>query len=378
VIRVLFVAPMASHPQNQGNSTRLYALARAFRQQGVTIDFIYYNLDGLNEEQIGAHRQFWNEFDVVPAQPLPRMAFPDYWGIDDWCPEALCDFVGRKVRSRRCYNAVIVNYVWMSGVFEAFDGPVKILDTHDLFGERHKTALSVGMEPRWFFTSNVEEDIAFSRADIVIGIQDNESEVIRHRTSATVATVGHLMAPNFLLGEYQQMGSIADFGYIGSGNQWNMRSIKMLDEAIGGEPSFHLALAGTISTVPLVLKSNPIRVGHVDNLGIFYRNVDCIINPMAGGTGLKIKTIEAMAYGRPILGTKSAFEGIETDCPFHALENPKACVEAMKEIAGNREILSELTSRSGVVFLDYQATTQSQIKQIVRKLSLAKSRSIPA
>jgi hypothetical protein len=365
---------MASHPQEQGNSARLHALARAFRQKGVTIDFIYYQLDGLNDRHIVAHRAFWNEFDVVEAQPHRRMAFPDHWGIDDWCPDTLCDFVGRKVRSRG-YDAVIVNYVWMSGVFEAFDGPVKILDTHDLFGERHKAALAVGIEPRWFFTSNNEEDIAFSRADLVIGIQSNESETIGRRTLAEVRTIGHLMTPAFLFGEYQDIGSIADFGYIGSSNQFNVRSIKLLDEAMPMERSFQLVLGGSLSTLPIVLQSQPIRVGRVENLGLFYRNVDCVINPMAGGTGLKIKTIEAMAYGRPILGTKSAFEGIETDCPLHALEDPRECVEAMTKVAGNYMILADLARRSVSVFMDYQAETHRQIEQLIGEFSRARASS---
>jgi hypothetical protein len=368
---------MASHPQEQGNSARLHALARAFRQKGVTIDFIYYQLDGLNDRHIVAHRAFWNEFDVVEAQPHRRMAFPDHWGIDDWCPDTLCDFVGRKVRSRG-YDAVIVNYVWMSGVFEAFDGPVKILDTHDLFGERHKAALAVGIEPRWFFTSNSEEDIAFSRADLVIGIQSNESEVIRRRTSARVKTIGHLMTPAFLFGEYQGVGAIADFGYVGSANQFNVRSIKLLDEAMGDNRPFRLVLGGAVSTLAIVLKSQPIRVGRVENLGLFYRNVDCVINPMAGGTGLKIKTIEAMAYGRPILGTKCAFEGIETDCPLHRLEDPEECADVMARIAGNQVILSDLARRSVSVFMDYQARTHRDIAHLIDELSIGRSWSLPA
>jgi hypothetical protein len=355
---------MASHPQTQGNSARLYALARAFKARGVGVDFVYFNLDGLDGQQIDLHRRFWDEFDFVPMQPRPRMAYPDCWGVDDWCPETLREFVGRKVR-RRGYDAVIVNYVWLSGVFESFEGPVKILDTHDLFGERHKAALAVGMEPRWFFTSTADEDIAFSRADVAIGIQDNESATIRRRTSAKVVTVGHPMAPHFLFGACQSTVPIADFGYIGSQNQWNVRSIKMLDAAMGVEPPFQLALAGGISSAQLDLKSHPIRVGRVESLGIFYRSVDCVINPMAGGTGLKIKTIEALAYGRPIIGTKSAFDGIATGCPFHALEGSAECVGVMREVAGNQRLLAELARMSVSSFMAYQQGVHDQIEALM-------------
>jgi Glycosyl transferases group 1 len=62
-------------------------------------------------------------------------------------------------------------------------------------------------------------------------------------------------------------------------------------------------IAGTILRRGLPLVSRPFRLGVVERLEYFYAMVDCIVNPMIGGTGLKIKTIEALGYGRPIIGT---------------------------------------------------------------------------
>ncbi|WP_295093609.1 glycosyltransferase [uncultured Flavobacterium sp.] len=51
--------------------------------------------------------------------------------------------------------------------------------------------------------------------------------------------------------------------------------------------------------------------GFVDDLTPFYQGADFVINPVRLGSGMKTKTIEALMYGKIILGTQEAFSGIE-------------------------------------------------------------------
>ena len=41
-----------------------------------------------------------------------------------------------------------------------------------------------------------------------------------------------------------------------------------------------------------------------------YLRIDVAINPMIGGTGLKIKTVEGLAFGRMVLSTKAGASGL--------------------------------------------------------------------
>lgn len=51
-------------------------------------------------------------------------------------------------------------------------------------------------------------------------------------------------------------------------------------------------------------------VGAVADLVPYYRSARCVIAPMVSGTGISIKTIEALALGKPFVGTSKAFRGM--------------------------------------------------------------------
>lgn len=54
-------------------------------------------------------------------------------------------------------------------------------------------------------------------------------------------------------------------------------------------------------------------LGYVPNLSLILINADYFICPIFLGSGMKVKTCEALMYGKNIIGTKEAFEGYELD-----------------------------------------------------------------
>jgi len=53
--------------------------------------------------------------------------------------------------------------------------------------------------------------------------------------------------------------------------------------------------------------------GSVPDLNEFLENADLMILPIFKGSGMKVKTCEALMYGKNIIGTTEAFEGYEMD-----------------------------------------------------------------
>ena len=45
-MRVLIVSPIPSHPQEQGNSARIFALGKLLQSAGFIVHFLYYTLEG--------------------------------------------------------------------------------------------------------------------------------------------------------------------------------------------------------------------------------------------------------------------------------------------------------------------------------------------
>ncbi len=54
-------------------------------------------------------------------------------------------------------------------------------------------------------------------------------------------------------------------------------------------------------------------LGFIPELSSLYIEVDYVISPIFIGGGMKVKTCEALMYGKNIIGTKEAFEGYEFD-----------------------------------------------------------------
>lgn len=54
-------------------------------------------------------------------------------------------------------------------------------------------------------------------------------------------------------------------------------------------------------------------IGTVDNLGHYYYEADCVVIPIFYGDGMKVKTAEAMMYGKMILATNEALVGYEVN-----------------------------------------------------------------
>ena len=82
------------------------------------------------------------------------------------------------------------------------------------------------------------------------------------------------------------------------------------------------------------LPSNVILEGGVDDLDSFYRNASFVICPIFSGSGMKTKTIEALRYGKTIIGTKEAFEGIDVNFDGVGLksDNPEDHIKKILEL----------------------------------------------
>ncbi len=87
-------------------------------------------------------------------------------------------------------------------------------------------------------------------------------------------------------------------------------------------------------------------VGEVDNLSPWYYHADIVVEPIFEGDGMKTKTVEAMMYGKVILGTDEAFcgyEGLDDYCcntsedfvnriKFYIKNRPPKMIKEVREI----------------------------------------------
>jgi glycosyltransferase involved in cell wall biosynthesis len=363
--RVLLASPIPTHPQDQGNSARIYSFGRMLQSAGIIVHFLYYQMEGLTPAQRADMEQCWDHFHPVPCPARAMEPSGDgHYRLDDWWDPTVAS-VALQLHRRWHFSAVIADYVWFSGILAAFGNDVlKVLDTHDVFGGRADRFRDAGLEPEWFYTTPEEEARGLARADIALAIQDDEAAYFRALGHKDVRVIGHIVPLRKRLPRPPGGGEITA-GYLASGNPINVNSFDALRRCLGehGARRMKFVVAGSICG-KLTERPEPFEaVGRLDHVDEFYDSVDLVLNPMTFGTGLKIKSVEALFQGLPLVATDVAMVGLPVRHPFHRFASVEALVDGLQRI-GEGE-LAELARASRDCGAEYAASVRAAYRDLV-------------
>jgi len=364
---ILWFSPTPSHPQNAGNRSRIFALVKYFQNLGHHITFVYFAQEGEDAQAIAAMEAEWDDFHLIPKIHKPQKSLGNLWGIDDWYDPIITDCLGSLLR-QTSFEVVFCEYIFQSKVLELFPPScIKIIDTHDRFGDRANLLQRNGITPDFFYTSNQQEAIGLNRADIAIAIQEDEASYYRSITRAKVATIGHVIPEVAWQWSPTITTNLLRIGYFGSGNSFNRNSVERFIKAYCANQELmaksELIFAGSICNhLKLPPEVNHTLMGRIDGIEDFYRGVDIAINPMIAGTGLKIKTVEAMNFGLPIISTISGSDGLPVEQEYHLLSSPEEMVSHLLAMSDS-QTLTEVGTESSRVIGNYKY-------QLVQQLSL--------
>ncbi|GAA0760132.1 glycosyltransferase [Ideonella azotifigens] len=326
--RVLLVTFNRLMPADQGNSRRIMQLVGVYRRLGYEIDLVYHNEEGLDAGLSQAMQAEFGRVQVLASRASKRIREGHFALLSDWYDPALAQ-VCQEMHRLRGYQVVHVNYVWYAPLLKGFGSEVvKVLDSHDLFAERSEKYRRAGMKPSWFSTTLAEEDSAFRMADAVLAIQRGEAQEMAARGHRHVLYLPYVEAQVRPFEPPAQVPRLR-LGYVGSGNDWNVRSMQAFVAALARKAPvlpFQVAVAGGICRH---VREMPglVNIGFVKELGGFYDAIDLALNPMVGGTGLKIKTVEPLSFGKPVLTTPSGAEGLAHLWTLPVLDSPEALVD---------------------------------------------------
>jgi glycosyltransferase involved in cell wall biosynthesis len=365
-MHILVTSPIPSHPQDHGNRARVFILCKALQTLGHQIHFVYSGFEGLTTAQEIAMREAWDHTYILPLKSKKRpQSRRSHHLLDDWYDNAITTCT-MEIIKKWPIGACFANYVWCSRwlLNVPKDIPTYI-DTHDIFAERHKTLRKDGITPQWFSTTKTEEGKGLDRAQTVFAIQELEAAAFETRTSATVEVLGHLVDANFLPPTDVATKRPFKIGFIGSTNMVNVRTFEMLASTLASYPGLikqhQFYAAGSISNKPFAQASVFNCLGFVNDPKDFYQDMDIILNPNLGGSGLKIKSVEALAFGKPLIATSDAMIGLPTANYFHGFKTIKAFCAGLEELCSNPQAITDLATAGQSIFLTYQKTQKNTL-----------------
>ena len=230
-----------------------------------------------------------------------------------FCPDLLVELI-LQLQDIRQPDLLLAQYIFMTRPFALLKpGIITAIDTIDVFSSKAKKVEQYGVSDGLALTE-VEEQMLLRRADILIGIQPDEAaELARLAPECRVVSVGvdfPLMEPDTATPRPGPMVLL-----VASGNPMNIKGLKDFLEmawpsVLQRVPEAELLIVGAVGDSIGSLPERVLKLGRIEDLASIYRKARVVINPTIAGTGLKIKTVEALSHLKPVVCWPSGVDGV--------------------------------------------------------------------
>ena len=354
---ILYFSPFPSHPSNHGNQATIQQFGRRFQSMGHKVHFALLKSHLFSDDVVRDMRACWDTLDIIPnSHPLGANGNPI--PFDGWYEEGLGEYL-RELCLRYDIDVVFCSYVFQSKLLEFVPAHVlRVIDTHDKMSNRYEMLRANG-QPLEFFSCTPEEEGAYMRrADVVVARREEEARYFDGLTGQNSAiVVPHFEDPQFVQKSFSRLANV---GVVASANRINLAIVRELLETIdrhprGRNPGFTLHIAGQVRDMVEELPAQDSAVfrrpwvrmhGFVPDIGKFYADMDLVVSPVTMGTGINVKTVQAMAYGMPLLTTVCGIKGIQTDEIQHNHPDLRSLVDGLFSLQAHPTKLNHLAAAS--------------------------------
>lgn len=333
---ILFVSPIVPFPGASGNTLRVATMTRVLKTLGHKVTFVYSPFQDADRDKVLLEE--WGENFIETAYQPPKPTFPFRLArklglralqeklrderlknrpIDYWYDQRI-DAILSDLHDRNHYDVVIAEYVVWSRCLELFDGSVrKIVDTIDVLSDRYRVLKNAKSRPPFWPWGSVslspaDERKGLERSDIVITISDGDRDNFRMLTSKPIVNVGHILPKIIPPVESRVQNRLL---FVGSPWAPNIEGItsfinEILPRVKQRIPDVELLVAGSICEhLPEDLACT--KLGTLNDLGEAYAMADLAINPVRWGSGMCIKSIEALGHSLPLISFASGARGLQ-------------------------------------------------------------------
>jgi len=147
-----------------------------------------------------------------------------------------------------------------------------------------------------------------------------------------------------------------DILFIGSDNPHNRKGIEWFFEKIVplSAPPLRILIVGKISEY-VDARDNVTCLSYAGDLGEVYGKSRISICPLLGGSGMKIKVVEALSFGLPVVTTSKGVSGFPSKIDNGCLvaDSPDAFARSIHRLLTDNRLYREQSDRAAAFFLDH-------------------------
>ncbi len=234
-------------------------------------------------------------------------------------------------------HACIIEYLHLGWLRAAVPvGVLTLVDTHDVASQRDADFMRAGRLAPWPMTSPEQERARLASFDRVIAISEPDAAQFTQWLGAArvlLAPHAHTLHPQPVHDNASRVLFVGS-AYLPNvdGLTWLLREVWPRLRTAG----VRLDVVGAVGSA-LAMRGIPAGVqlhGPVADLQGAYARADLCINPVRYGSGLKIKCVEALAHGRPLVCTSHAARGLDDGCNlcFVRVDDPAGMAAAIDDL----------------------------------------------
>ncbi|MGB3653474.1 MAG: glycosyltransferase family 4 protein [Rivularia sp. (in: cyanobacteria)] len=212
-------------------------------------------------------------------------------------------------------DVVVVNYLYLANILDTLSADkniLKVILTHDVFHQRNAQFQKIGVvihDGNWSLEA---ETAQLEKAQVLLAIQKEDAELFKQMVPHTqvintpISAIPYSHTIKQIPGRCLFVGSSSQHNFYGL--QWFLENVWL--EIIQKVPNCSLHVCGSVCDVIQETFPNVRFLGRVNDLKPEYGAAEVCLVPLLAGSGLKIKLVEAMSYGRACVSTSVGIQGL--------------------------------------------------------------------
>lgn len=363
--KILIVSKCPTHPTTAGNRWGILAQANILKFLGAEVHFLYIEERALTkkhgnlkeyEQCLKQTKNYWGKnfhYYHIPIWEKLIFNIKKKWfsfrnkraKCDSYFPYRLARVVN-KLNIKWNFDICIVNYYYMTKLLEQIHIPKKAVFTHDNYTYKD---IRLGCLPRdCDATSDANEMAkAMQRSPHIFAVQDEDAIFFQQLSPKSIVYTIYSKYdyhPQSIANNHNILFISGNNGYNINGIHWFVNEVFPLIKKKFA--NVNLLIGGAIcEKIKEVTNIEGIKLlGHISDLTDFYSKGDIVINPVFQGTGLKIKTFEAISYDKVTLVHPHSMIGIfnKEKAPLFASSKPEEWVKFLTCIWSSPERIANI------------------------------------
>ena len=279
----------------------------------------------------------YNNVNFVCLEPNLPLSFAQY-------VQRFSDFMSGKY-----FHVAILEYIEMFQILHLFPpDTITILDTNDILSDKINTFKQNHINYQGLVVTYEEEIAIFSKFDYIILINSDDFEKIKKDVPVDkLVLIPHPV--DFPKSDVRK--TVGSISFVASSYAPNIVAMRWFLSEVWPFVNTGNAYLNVYGNVARFLGShlsnfkNVNLIGFTKDLEQIYRETDIVINPVKAGAGLKIKNVEALGHGLPLITTTHGISGINDAMSSGCLlvaDTSKSFIKGLNDLIHDFSLRSQL------------------------------------